>query len=46
MLQSLRRFKKIDGKHLALVISVNLFVALITSSALGAAIAARLGPTR
>jgi hypothetical protein len=29
VLQSLRRFKKIDGKHLALVISVNLFVAVI-----------------
>ena len=29
VLQSLRRFKKIDGKHLALVISLNLFVAVI-----------------
>ena len=29
VLQSLRRFKKIDGKHLALIISVNLFVAVI-----------------
>ena len=29
VLQSLRRFHKIDGKHLALVISVNLFVAVI-----------------
>ena len=29
VLQSLRRFQKIDGKHLALVISVNLFVAVI-----------------
>ena len=29
MLQSLRRFKKIDGKHLALIISLNLFVAVI-----------------
>ncbi len=29
VLQSLRRFHKIDGKHLALVISLNLFVAVI-----------------
>ena len=29
LLQSVRRFNKIDGKHLALVISVNLFVAVI-----------------
>ncbi len=29
MLQATRRFKEIEGKHLALVISVNLFVAVI-----------------
>ena len=29
MLQSVRRFNKIDGKHLALIISVNVFVAVI-----------------
>src|SRR5690349_12493745 len=29
VLQSLRRFQRIDGKHLALIISVNLFVAVI-----------------
>ena len=29
LLQANRRFKKIEGKHLALVISVNLFVAVI-----------------
>jgi hypothetical protein len=29
VLQSVRRFNKIEGKHLALVISLNLFVAVI-----------------
>lgn len=28
-LESVRRFNKIDGKHLALVIAINLFVAVI-----------------
>ena len=28
-LQSVRRFSKIDGRHLALVIAINLFVAVI-----------------
>ena len=35
LLQSSRRFKQIEGKHLALVISLNLFVAVIPLLILG-----------
>ena len=44
LLQSARRFKEIEGKHLALVISVNLFVAVIPLLILGYAFLEAFNP--
>ena len=44
LLQSARRFNKIEGKHLALVISVNLFVAVIPLLILGYAFLEAFNP--
>ena len=44
VLQSMRRFKKIDGKHLALVISLNLFVAVIPLLIIGYALMEGFNP--
>ncbi len=44
LLQSSRRFNKIEGKHLALVISVNLFVAVIPLLILGYAFLEAFNP--
>ena len=43
-LGSIRRFKKIDGKHLALVIAVNLFVAVIPLLIIGYAFVEAFDP--
>ncbi len=44
MLQSSRRFNEIEGKHLALVISLNLFVAVIPLLILGYAFLEAFNP--
>jgi uncharacterized BrkB/YihY/UPF0761 family membrane protein len=43
---SLRRFKKIEGKHLALVITVNVFVAIIPLIIVGYAVVEGFNPRR
>jgi uncharacterized BrkB/YihY/UPF0761 family membrane protein len=45
-LESLRRFKKIEGKHLALVIALNLFVAVIPLMIIGYAFIEAFNPDR
>ena len=45
-LESIRRFSKIDGKHLALVIAVNLFVAVIPLLIIGYAFVEAFDPHR
>ena len=45
-LESIRRFNKIDGKHLALVIAVNLFVAVIPLLIIGYAFVEAFDPHR
>jgi uncharacterized BrkB/YihY/UPF0761 family membrane protein len=45
-LESARRFKKIDGKHLALVIAMNLFVAIIPLIIIGYAFIEAFNPDR
>jgi uncharacterized BrkB/YihY/UPF0761 family membrane protein len=45
-LESVRRFNKIDGKHLALVISMNLFVAVIPLIIISYAFIAAFNPHR
>ena len=45
-LESLRRFKKIEGKHLALVIALNLFVAVIPLMIIGYAFIVAFNPHR
>ncbi len=46
LLQSSRRFKEIEGKHLALVIAVNLFIAVIPLLIIIYAFAASFSPHR
>jgi hypothetical protein len=46
LLRSYRRFGEIEGKHLALVIGANLFVALIPLIIVGYAFIERLNPHR
>jgi len=43
-LESVRRFKKIEGKHLALVIALNLFVAVIPLIIIGYAFIEAFNP--
>jgi uncharacterized BrkB/YihY/UPF0761 family membrane protein len=45
-LESVRRFSKIDGKHLALVIALNLFVAVIPLIIIGYAFIEAFNPQR
>jgi len=45
-LESVRRFKKIEGKHLALVIALNLFVAVIPLIIIGYAFIEAFNPHR
>ena len=45
-LESVRRFNKIDGKHLALVIALNLFVAVILLIIIGYAFIEAFNPRR
>ena len=45
-LESVRRFNKIDGKHLALVITLNLFVAVIPLIIIGYAFIEAFNPRR
>ena len=45
-LESVRRFNKIDGKHLALVIALNLFVAVIPLIIIGYAFIEAFNPQR
>jgi uncharacterized BrkB/YihY/UPF0761 family membrane protein len=45
-LESVRRFNKIDGKHLALVIALNLFVAVIPLIIIGYAFIEAFNPRR
>ena len=46
LLESVRRFSKIDGKHLALVIALNLFVAVIPLIIIGYAFIEAFNPQR
>jgi len=46
LLESVRRFNKIDGKHLALVITLNLFVAVIPLIIIGYAFIEAFNPRR
>jgi uncharacterized BrkB/YihY/UPF0761 family membrane protein len=46
LLESVRRFNKIEGKHLALVIAMNLFVAVIPLIIIGYAIIEAFNPQR
>ena len=46
LLKSVRRFNKIDGKHLALVITLNLFVAVIPLIIIGYAFIEAFNPRR
>ena len=46
LLESVRRFNKIDGKHLALVIALNLFVAVIPLIIIGYAFMEAFNPRR
>ena len=45
-LESFRRFNKIEGKHLALVITLNLFVAVIPLMIIGYAFIEAFDPRR
>ena len=45
-LESLRRFNRIEGKHLALVIALNLFVAVIPLMIIGYAFVEAFNPHR
>jgi uncharacterized BrkB/YihY/UPF0761 family membrane protein len=45
-LESFRRFKKIEGKHLAIVIALNLFVAVIPLMIIGYALFEAFNPNR
>ena len=45
-LESVRRFNKIDGKHLALIIALNLFVAVIPLIIIGYAFIEAFNPRR
>ncbi len=44
--ESVRRFNKIDGKHLALVIALNLFIAVIPLIIIGYAFIEAFNPNR
>ena len=45
-LESIRRFNKIEGKHLAIVIALNLFVAVIPLIIIGYAFVEAFNPHR